>query len=134
MLRMLRIRLMAIALASFSGGSVYACCDLAVESAPTVTGAGAAGVAGLCAASAHGPVPASKVTDQTISCANRLNLNPFSFAAKPERIGQEPNRNRTSRCFCPNPQLSRPTILKAHRGAGSVFSFNARQQQPFFRC
>ena len=49
MLRMLRMRLMAIAFASLSGGSVYACCELAGACASAAAGACAVCVAPLCA-------------------------------------------------------------------------------------
>jgi hypothetical protein len=85
---------MAIAFASFSGGSEYACREFAVDGAPVATGAGDDSVAPLCAASIRGVNPASNAAEQTISCANRLNIKPtLPLPPNSARIDQESKKN-----------------------------------------
>jgi hypothetical protein len=76
------MRLMAIALASLSGGSVYACCGFACDGAATATGAGVDCVAAFCAVSACGKLQASTAPNQTNGRKRRLNLNPILLLAR----------------------------------------------------
>ena len=89
MFKMLRMRLMAIALASLSGGSVYASCELAGAGAAAATGAFAFSVVVFCAASTCGKTPAKNAAEQTTTRAMRLNLNPIlPLPANSARIEQ----------------------------------------------
>jgi hypothetical protein len=78
MLRMLRMRLIAIAFASFSGGSVYACCVLAFDSAcVVVAGAACGGAVEFCAFRVCGIIAVERTVKQTAT-HQRLILILFS--------------------------------------------------------